>query len=32
MNDVVATTRAMSFADTPNGSDSAGLLNGRGLY
>jgi rare lipoprotein A len=32
MNDVAATTRAMSFADTPNGSDSAGLLNGRGLY
>jgi len=32
MNDVVATTKAMSFANTPNGNDGSGLLNGRGLY
>ena len=32
MNDVVSTTRAMSFSDTPNGGDGAGILNGRGLY
>ena len=29
---VGATTRAMSFSDTPNGGDGAGILNGRGLY
>jgi len=32
MNDVVSTTRAMSFANTPNGTDGSALLNGRGLY
>jgi rare lipoprotein A len=32
MNDVVASTRAMSFANTPNGGDGAAMLNGRGLY
>src|SRR5580698_5427141 len=32
MNDVVASTRAMSFANTPNGTDGSALLNGRGLY
>jgi rare lipoprotein A len=32
MNDVVSTTRSVSFAATPNGGDGAGLLNGRGLY
>jgi rare lipoprotein A len=32
MNDVVSTTRAMSFTDTSNGNDNRALLNGRGLY
>jgi hypothetical protein len=32
MNDVVASTRAMPFASTPNGGEGAALLNGRGLY
>jgi rare lipoprotein A len=32
MTDVTATTRAMSFAATPNGVDGVQLLNGRGLY
>jgi rare lipoprotein A len=32
MNDVAATTHAMSFAETPNGTDGTALLNGRGLY
>src|SRR5579862_422862 len=32
MSDVAATTRAMSFAATPNGVDGVDLLNGRGLY